>query len=77
MAIRPEFTQDLEALITRYSLENASDTPDYILAAYLQRCLEVWNVTMQEREEWWGRKVPSHPEQAAPLPPPTEEEPPF
>ena len=34
---------ELASVLNRYSQENASDTPDYILAAYLLDCLEAYN----------------------------------
>lgn len=49
------FEKDLESLINKYSQENASNTPDFILAQYLLGCLEVWNKGIQQRETWYGR----------------------
>lgn len=45
-----EFEMDLENLINRYSKENESNTPDFILAQYLVGCLKVFNQTVQQRE---------------------------
>lgn len=49
------FASELEALINRHSIENASDTPDFILAHYLLACLLAWNTGVQQRESWYGR----------------------
>jgi hypothetical protein len=49
------FVQDLMALLNRYSMEQASETPDFMLAEYLMRCLETWNATTAHREQWYGR----------------------
>jgi hypothetical protein len=49
------FEQELEQLINRHSKENDSNTPDYILADYLRRCLDNFNQTVVERETWHGR----------------------
>jgi hypothetical protein len=49
------FQADLTALINKYSLENGSNTPDFLLADYLVDCLAVFNVTMARRERWYGR----------------------
>jgi len=49
------FQEELEQLINRHSLENASNTPDFILAQYLDGCLAVFNTAIQQRETWWGR----------------------
>jgi len=35
------FKQELEHLINKHSMENRSNTPDFILADYLVRCLEI------------------------------------
>ena len=51
------FEQDLRRLINRNSLENASNTPDSILAEYLSACLNAFNVATKQRETWYGRKV--------------------
>jgi hypothetical protein len=48
------FERDLERLINKYSLENVSDTPDFLLAAYLRSCLDTWNAIMQRRFMWCG-----------------------
>jgi hypothetical protein len=49
-----EFERELSSLINRYSLENGSNTPDYILASYLRRCLYNYNTTVTERDKWHG-----------------------
>ena len=49
------FVQDLTALLNRYSQENGSDTPDFILAEYLLACLATWNTHVVRREKWYGR----------------------
>jgi hypothetical protein len=47
-----EFERELISLINRYSKENGSNTPDYILAQYLSACLSVFSATMQKRDSW-------------------------
>lgn len=37
------FQNELQALLNKHSLENDSDTPDYILATYLGRCLDAFS----------------------------------
>jgi len=49
-----KFEKDLERLINRHSLENESGTPDYILARYLVRCLDAFNMATKHRT-WWFR----------------------
>lgn len=48
------FETELEHLINRYSLENGSNTPDFILAEYLRDCLRVWDKSIAAREKWYG-----------------------
>jgi hypothetical protein len=54
MAEKTEFTKELERLINKYSLENGSDTPDFILAEYLTMCLVAFEVATKERDKWHG-----------------------
>lgn len=51
------FEVELRRLINRYSQENASNTPDWILAQYLRGCLSTFNVAVQQRETWYGRNA--------------------
>lgn len=53
----PSFQTELEALINKYSVENQSSTPDFILAEYLTGCLEVFNKTVIKRASWYGREA--------------------
>ena len=64
-----EFERELTSLINKFSLENDSDTPDFLLAAYLRSCLEVVAGFIRQREKWYGRRVKSDTE---PLPPPPQ-----
>ncbi len=52
---KSEFTSRLEGLVNSLSLENGSDTPDWILAEYLCNCLEIWDKIIQKREKFYGR----------------------
>lgn len=53
--------RDLAAVLNYYSAENASNTPDFILAQYLLACLAAWNTGVQQRETWYGRDArPGH-----------------
>ena len=46
----------IEEAINTHCLEEYSDTPDFILAEYLRRCLDNFNETMQVRDKWYGAK---------------------
>ena len=51
-----EFKKDLSALINKHSLENESNTPDFILAAYLVNCLNTYTITKNKVEKWHNLK---------------------
>jgi hypothetical protein len=50
-----DFTRELSALLNKHSIENESDTPDFILAEYLNECLGAFARVMDKRENWYGR----------------------
>ena len=50
------FEDDLTRLINMHSIENESNTPDYILASYISRCLDAWVETTRARDVWFGSK---------------------
>lgn len=53
---------EVASVLNRYSAENASNTPDFILAMFLLSCLDAWNTGVQQRETWYGRNAaPSAP----------------
>lgn len=51
------FQDELAELINKHSKENGSNTPDFILAKYLEDCLELWNVYTIWREDWYGKHL--------------------
>lgn len=54
--VDPEtFEKALERIINGYSMESASNTPDWILAQYLRACLLAFDTAVQQRETWYGR----------------------
>ena len=48
MSVR--FRQEIAEVINRHSRENESNTPDFILAQYLEACLVAFETAMQQRE---------------------------
>lgn len=46
--------EDLQDVINRHSLENHSNTPDFILAEYLLNCLQAYRVAIRDRKDWHG-----------------------
>jgi len=53
------FRKELKNLINKYSKENGSDTPDFMLADYLCNCLNNFDDIVQRRENWYGRNKPT------------------
>lgn len=51
----PSFRQELEALLNHHCKENGSDTPDFILAEYLNDCLSAFDKAVARRTEWYRR----------------------
>lgn len=47
-----QFKKDLTSLINRYSREHKSNTPDFILAEYMNGCLETFERIIARRDEW-------------------------
>ena len=52
------FKAELEALINMHSRENASNTPDRLLAQYILWSLEAFENIVNAREMWYGRSAP-------------------
>jgi hypothetical protein len=63
---KPGFRKEIEHLINCESMENGSDTPDFILAEYLCNCLAAWDLAVQKREKWYGREPKEVPSADAP-----------
>ena len=51
-----EFKKDLSSLINKYSIENRSNTPDYLIADYLFHCLLAFETVTNRRNKWYGDK---------------------
>jgi len=50
------FRKDLARLLNCNCAENASDTPDLLLAEYLSDCLDAFDRVTKAREKWYGQK---------------------
>ena len=57
---RVSFLKELEALINKHSMENRSNTPDFILANYLIHCLDLYSRTVNQRDSWWSKSSNRH-----------------
>lgn len=54
------FADELRSLINRHSRENSSDTPDWILAAYIEQALLAFESATRKRDLWYGRSPIFH-----------------
>lgn len=45
---------DLKALINRYSIENESNTPDFILAQFIREVMKAYATGLSARDKWFG-----------------------
>lgn len=52
-----KFRKELETLINQNSMENGSNTPDFILAEYLHDCLKAFDVAVNKREAFYGSGI--------------------
>jgi len=52
---QPTFREGLRHIINCHSMENGSDTPDFMLADYLVGCLELYDKTLLARDKWMSR----------------------
>lgn len=53
--MKNSFKEELSCLINRHSLENETNTPDFILAEYLIDCLKSYNKITRTRNLWYGK----------------------
>lgn len=48
------FEKELEGLINKYSVENGSDTPDFLIAEFMSNCLIAYQQVITKRDKWFG-----------------------
>jgi hypothetical protein len=57
------FRDELKNLLNRFNRESNSDTPDFILADYLQKCLIAFDNAVKWRDHWYkqenGHAIPN------------------
>jgi hypothetical protein len=51
---RDELRRRFAGIINEMSLENLSDTPDFVLASYLVTAFENFNLVTKARTAWYG-----------------------
>ena len=49
------FKKELGLLLNKYSMENGSDTPDFVLARFIEESICAFDNAVTSREEWYGR----------------------
>lgn len=54
---KDSFQRELEQLLNAHSMENGSNTPDFILAEYMRTCLKAFNTASRAREAWYGKEL--------------------
>jgi len=69
-----EFPNQLRAAINSCSMENGSNTPDFILTNFLPDVLDAWDKAVTARETWYGREPKPVTVDSAVFPTPTGEE---
>jgi hypothetical protein len=55
---KKSFRGELCNLINCHSQENGSDTPDFILAEYLDDCLKAFDKAVSKRTDWHSSEEP-------------------
>ncbi len=53
---KSKFKKELESLINKNSMENGSNTPDFILAEYLMDCLKAYDKLENARAKWYNNQ---------------------
>jgi hypothetical protein len=64
---RPKtLAQDIAAVLNRHSMENASNTPDFLLAEYMERAMSAAEIMISRRDAWYGVSLTPGPSVTAP-----------
>ena len=53
------FRAELQTLLNQHSMENGSDTPDWVLSEYLVACLIAYDRAVTMRDAW-NESQPAH-----------------
>lgn len=56
IAREKQFIDDLAEVINKHSRENRSNTPDFVLADYLYKCLLAYEIAIKENFNWHKEK---------------------
>jgi len=58
--------EEIRSALNRYSAENGSNTPDFILAQYLIACLAAFDAAVQQRSAWYDHRTGEPPKETPP-----------
>lgn len=50
-----DLAKEFAKVINKMSLENQSDTPDFIIGEYLADCFVIFNDAVNERTRWYSK----------------------
>lgn len=53
---RHDLRSEIKSALNRASAENASGTPDHVLADFLLACLDAFDAATRRRDGWWGHE---------------------
>lgn len=54
MSVSDTLAEEIRRALNIHCAENASNTPDFILASYLISCLQAFNDAAISRDAWYG-----------------------
>lgn len=54
---QPSFEQEIRETINRHSMENGSNTPDFILSCFLTDALQAFDKAVKQRAQWHGHET--------------------
>lgn len=65
--MKMSFEAELRRLINSHSMENDSDSPDYVLASFMANCLDAFNWAVRARDEYHGFEPFKHEKVSYPI----------
>jgi len=57
MPKKRDLKRELTGVLNSFSCENASNTPDFVLAQFMLDTLSAFNTASQAREKWYGKRL--------------------
>lgn len=58
--MEPSFYDELVSLINRHGIDNTTDTPDFLVASYLESCITSLSRVVEMRDKRAGRQTLAH-----------------